>query len=54
MYFDWITWSVWTLGLVLLIYWLFKTGREIKTIIISQNKNQLNQESADNRDEDRN
>ena len=49
MYFDWITWSVWTLGLILLLYWLFKTTREIKEIIISQNKQHSNKEGIENR-----
>ncbi len=30
MYIDWITWSVWSFGLVLLLYWCFETVREFR------------------------
>jgi|KBSMisStaDraftv2_1062788.scaffolds.fasta_scaffold3725116_2 hypothetical protein len=32
MYIDWITWSIWSLGLTLLLYWLFETTREFKAL----------------------
>lgn len=32
MYIDWITWSVWSLGVVLLLYWCFETIREFKSL----------------------
>ena len=32
MYIDWITWSIWSLGLALLLYWLFETTREFKAL----------------------
>lgn len=32
MYIDWITWSIWTLGLVLLLYWGFETAREFRNL----------------------
>jgi hypothetical protein len=32
MYIDWITWSVWFFGLVLLLYWCFETIREFKDL----------------------
>jgi hypothetical protein len=30
MYIDWITWSVWSLGLALLLYWCVATVREFR------------------------
>ena len=44
MYFDWLTWSVWSVGLVLLVYWLIQTTREFKEIIVSQKKQFTNKE----------
>ncbi len=38
MYFDWLTWSVWSLSLVFLGYWLFQAAREFREIIASQRK----------------
>ena len=32
MYIDWMTWSIWTLGLALLVYWCIETAREFKTL----------------------
>jgi hypothetical protein len=32
MYIDWITWSIWFLGLVLLLYWCVETAREFKSL----------------------
>lgn len=32
MAFDWITWSVWSLGLGLLLYWCFQTIREFRAL----------------------
>jgi hypothetical protein len=32
MYIDWITWSIWSLGLALLLYWVFETTREFKAL----------------------
>lgn len=32
MYIDWMTWSVWTLGLALLLYWCFQTIREFRLL----------------------
>ncbi len=30
MYIDWITWSIWVFGLVLLLYWCVGTVREFR------------------------
>jgi hypothetical protein len=32
MYIDWMTWSIWTLGLALLLYWCFQTIREFRQL----------------------
>ncbi len=32
MYIDWITWSVWSFGLALLLYWCFGTVREFRNL----------------------
>jgi hypothetical protein len=33
LYIDWLTWSVWGLGLAMLLYWCVETYREFKTLI---------------------
>ena len=47
MYFDWLTWSVWSLGLVLLVYWLVQTTKEFKEIIVSQKRYLTNKEKSE-------
>lgn len=47
MYFDWLTWSVWSLGLVLLVYWLFQATSEFREIISAQKKLLSNKEQVD-------
>jgi hypothetical protein len=32
MYIDWMTWSIWSLGLVLLLSWCFETYREFRLL----------------------
>ena len=32
MYIDWLTWSIWALGLALLLYWCIQTVRELKSL----------------------
>jgi hypothetical protein len=38
MYIDWITWGIWTLGLVLLLYWCFETAREFRNLFARRKK----------------
>jgi len=38
MYIDWITWSVWTFGLALLLYWCFETIRECRSLFERRKK----------------
>ena len=33
MYFDWITWSIWSLGLIILIVWILIPIKEFKKLI---------------------
>ena len=49
MYFDWLTWSVWSLGLVLLVYWLIQTTKEFKEIIVSQKRYLKIKETSENK-----
>jgi hypothetical protein len=43
MYIDWITWSIWTFGLALLLYWFFETIREFKQLFAKRrSRNQVN------------
>jgi hypothetical protein len=30
MYFDWITWSIWSIGALILILWMFETIKEFR------------------------
>jgi len=32
MYIDWMTWSIWSLGLVMLLSWCFETYREFRLL----------------------
>lgn len=40
MYIDWITWSIWSLGLALLLYWCFQTAREFRALFARKRKGQ--------------
>jgi len=33
MYFDWITWSIWLLGFIILIIWILIPAREFKKLV---------------------
>jgi len=33
MYFDWITWSIWLIGFIILIIWIFIPVKEFKKIV---------------------
>ncbi len=33
MYFDWVTWSIWSIGLVILIVWIYVPAREFAQLI---------------------
>lgn len=36
MYFDWITWSIWCIGLVIMIVWIVVPLREFKRLMASK------------------
>ena len=33
MVFDWVTWSIWTIGLVILIVWIYVPAKEFAQLI---------------------
>ncbi|HLA39526.1 MAG TPA: hypothetical protein VJ417_06000 [Candidatus Glassbacteria bacterium] len=33
MYFDWVTWSIWTLGMIILIIWIFVPAKEFSQLL---------------------
>jgi hypothetical protein len=43
MYFDWITWSIWLIGLIILFIWIYVPIKEFKKIY-SQHKASKNEQ----------
>jgi hypothetical protein len=37
MLFNWLTWLIWGIGVVILIFWVFQTIREFK-VLLSEHK----------------
>jgi len=33
MYFDWVTWSIWALGVVILIVWIYVPIKEFSQLL---------------------
>ena len=33
MYFDWITWSIWLVGFIIMVIWILVPVREFKKIV---------------------
>jgi len=33
MVFDWVTWSIWTIGLVILIVWIYVPAKEFSQLL---------------------
>ncbi len=33
MYFDWITWSIWLIGFIIMVIWILVPIREFKRIL---------------------
>ncbi len=33
MYFDWVTWSIWSLGFIILIVWIIVPLREFRKLL---------------------
>ena len=40
MYIDWITWSIWFLGLIILMVWIYVPIKEFKTLLEKHRKKQ--------------
>ncbi|MEA1912342.1 MAG: hypothetical protein U9N06_00695 [candidate division WOR-3 bacterium] len=38
MKFDWVTWSIWGVGLAILIIWIIQSAKEYRGILKRQNK----------------
>lgn len=33
MYFDWLTWSIWLIGFIILVIWILVPAREFKRLV---------------------
>ncbi len=38
MTFDWITWSIWTIGLIILIVWIYVPAKEFTQLLKDRKK----------------
>jgi len=38
MFFDLITWGIWSTGVIILIFWMIQTAKEFKILFSKQNK----------------
>jgi len=38
MFFDWITWSIWSIGVLILIFWMIETIKEFKVLFTGYTK----------------
>jgi len=43
MHFDWVTWSIWLLGFIILIMWVIIPIREFKQLMNSRKKSENKQ-----------
>ena len=48
MYFDWVTWSIWLLGFIILIVWVIIPVREFKQMINARKKSENKQANNEN------
>jgi heme exporter protein D len=44
MFFDWITWSIWGIGLIILVLWLVETIKEFR-VLLSEESNKKEKDS---------
>lgn len=44
MYFDWITWSIWLLGFIIMVVWIFIPAREFKKLVQKKRAEEKNKE----------
>ena len=42
MFFDWMTWSIWGIGVLILIIWVIKTIEEFKLLFTGHAKDKEN------------
>jgi len=45
MYFDWVTWSIWLMGLVILIVWIIVPLKEFKKLATRHQKPHAEEET---------
>ena len=38
MAFDWVTWSIWTLGLIILVVWIYVPAKEFMQLLKDRKK----------------
>ena len=38
MIFDWVTWSIWSIGVVILIFWTIETIKEFRALFSEEAK----------------
>jgi len=38
MYFDWITWSIWLLGFIILVIWIIVPLKEFRRLLADRKK----------------
>ena len=36
MFFDWITWSIWSIGVLILIFWTIEAIKEFRSLFSEQ------------------
>ncbi len=49
MYFDWITWSIWLIGFIILIVWTLIPIREFKKLLKQKKEEQLSKQNSGSR-----
>ncbi len=46
MYFDWVTWSIWAIGLVILIVWIYVPAKEFSQLLKDRRQRSGSQKDA--------
>ena len=44
MYFDWITWGIWLIGLIILIIWIYVPVKEFRKLVSKKMQEQKNKD----------
>ncbi len=42
MYFDWITWGIWLIGLIILVIWIYVPVKEFRKLVKKKIQEQKN------------